>query len=266
MCGRYVIVSTIPEIEKKFEVKSPIKDLRPNYNVTPGTMVPVISNENRKALSFYQFGLTPSGARKRLYLFNARAEGDNNKDDDPKYTGGKGIIHKPAFRKAIRSQRCLIIADAFYDGPENEKLSKPYLFFLREKRRPFAFAGIWDEWLDNDTGEVVKSCAIVTTVANEATAAIGRKRSPIILHENDYRKWLRTKMRLDEITELLEPYPGQAMNAFPVSDRVKSSKENSRELLEPIGDRVLTETRYKLHKKAGPMGYTRSFKPEDKAD
>jgi putative SOS response-associated peptidase YedK len=264
MCGRYVIVSTIHEIEKKFNVVSKERELAPNYNVAPGTIVPVVSSENKNELSFYQFGMTPSWAKKPMYLFNARSEGDSNKDNDMNYTGGMGIISKPSFRLPIRSQRCLIIADAFYEGPEKEKLSKPFLVYMREKKRPFAFAGIWDTWIDKSTGEEIKSCSIITSVSNSVTQAIGHRRSPIILFAKDYSKWLNTSRRLDEVTGLLEPYPGKLMNAYPVSDRMKSGRENNRELLDPVGDPVLKESKLEVRKTVKILGFGKTYKPGDK--
>lgn len=248
MCGRYVVVSTIHEIEKKFNVVAGVDKIQANYNVAPGAMVPVISSENKKQLSFYSFGMTPFWAKRRMYLFNARSEGDNNKENDPEYKGGKGIISKPAFRKPIRSQRCLIIADAFYEGPEKERLSKPYLVYLKDKNRPFAFAGIWDEWTDRETGEILKSCAIITTQSNAVTQEIGHHRSPVILQESHYKKWLDTERRLDEVTPFLKPYPAEKMNAYPVSTRMKSGRENDKDLLEPIGDRLFKETTLEIRK------------------
>ena len=59
-----------------------------------------------------------------MYLFNARAEGDRNNENNEFYSGAKGIITKPSFRKPIRSQRCLVIADAFYEGSKKEKFGK----------------------------------------------------------------------------------------------------------------------------------------------
>ena len=48
-----------------------------------------------------------------MYLFNARAEGDHNKENNENYSGAKGIITKPSFRKPIRSQRCLVLLMPF---------------------------------------------------------------------------------------------------------------------------------------------------------
>ena len=94
MCGRYVVVQKWEELEKAFNTK-PIALPEPyfaNYNTGPGSFAPVIINNNGQTeIRLMQFGFTPSWAQKKMYLFNARAEGDNNKADDPNYTGGKGL-------------------------------------------------------------------------------------------------------------------------------------------------------------------------------
>ena len=71
-------------------------------------MAPIVTQEEPEHLTMSMFGLTPQWAKKKTYWFNARAEGDRNKENDPRYLGAQGIIEKPAFRKAIRSQRCLV--------------------------------------------------------------------------------------------------------------------------------------------------------------
>lgn len=242
MCGRYVVVSSVEVIEKRFQVKAPevVPSLFPNYNVGPGALAPVICSDKPTELQFIQFGLTPSWAKKKMYLFNARAEGDANKENDPGYTGGKGIINKPSFRKPIRSQRCLIIADAFIEGTTNEGLDKPYVVYLKG-RRPFALAGIWDVWANPETGELSRSFAIITTVPNTLLQKIPHHRSPVILHERDERRWLKAE-HLNEITGMLEPYPAEEMNAYPISNRIKNPRSNGRDLMDPIGERLMPET------------------------
>jgi putative SOS response-associated peptidase YedK len=248
MCGRYVVVSKLVAIEKKFNVKASQPELfAPNFNLGPGSFGPVITTEKPEELQFYQFGLTPFWAKKKMYLFNARAEGDSNKENDPLYHGSKGIISKPAFRKPIRSRRCLVIADAFYEGPEKERLSKPYLVYLRDEERPFAFAGLYDEWVDPETGEVHYGHSIITSVSNEVTMKIGHHRSPVILQKSDYRTWLDIHAPLEEITQLLEPYPAKAMNAYPVDPKVKNPRINERSLVDPIGERIFPEFDFQVH-------------------
>ena len=184
MCGRYVTVTRIEAIEKRFNVTTPNPEqYQVNVNISHGNMAPVITGHDPDKLQFFQFGFTPEWANKQYYMINARAEGDHNKENDPLYTGTMGIVKKPMFKKAIRSQRCLVVADAFIEGPKKERLSKPYLMYMRDGRRPFSFAGIWDRWINTETGEVVHSFAIITTMSNALTQKIHHHRSPVILHE-----------------------------------------------------------------------------------
>ena len=241
MCGRYVIVETVEQIEKRFNVEASAVQLKMNYNLSVGQLGPVITNQAPKQLQLFQFGLTPSWSQKQMYLFNARSEGDHNKDEDPNYKGGKGIIEKPSFRKPIRSQRCLVIASAFIEGPKDEGLSKPYLVYLQNHKRPFAMAGIWDTWKKPETGEEVNSFSIITTTANELLQKIGHHRMPVILDQEDEMTWLNSNAELSLITGLLGQYPAKLMNAYPISPEIKSIKNNSKELLQPIGERIFPE-------------------------
>jgi putative SOS response-associated peptidase YedK len=243
MCGRYVVVQKWEELEKAFNTVpfSISENYIANYNTGPGSIAPVIIlQEGKPTIVNMQFGLTPFWAKKKMYLFNARAEGDANENDDIHYTGGKGIISKPAFRKPIREQRCLVIANAFMEGPKTEKLSKPYLCYLRN-RESFCMAGIYDTYIDKETGEITQSFAIITTVANELMQKIGHHRSPVILEQADEMKWLQSA-DLAQVTALLKPYPAVLMNAYPIDAAIKNQKNNAPEFLKPVGDVLSKET------------------------
>ncbi|MCB9245603.1 MAG: SOS response-associated peptidase [Flavobacteriales bacterium] len=259
MCGRYVVVSELKAIEKKFNVQTENPEqFQPNYNIGPGSYAPIVASDAPHTLRMSQFGLTPFWAKKRMYLFNARSEGDQNKSDDPMYNGARGIITKPAFRKPIRSQRCLIVADAFYEGPKTERLSKPYLVYRRNGDRPFAFAGLFDHWTDPETGEIICSHSIITTVSNKLTQRIGHHRSPVILHEQAYSTWIDPDTPLEQITALLEPFPAAELNAYPVSPRVKDPRENDAELLQPTGERIEKEYDYEIARNVKLFGMGQS--------
>ena len=182
-----------------------------------------------------------------MYVFNARSEGDRNKENDPNYTGAKEIFKKPFFRHAIRGKRCLVIADGFIEGPEQEKLSKPYVVYLRDKQRPFAFAGLWDEWVDESTGEVIKGFSIITTVSNSITQLIEHHRSPVIITPGDEHLWLSPNTDLSDVLSLLGPYPGEEMNAYPIDPEIKNPRAKGMHLIQPIGERLSPEQEYQFH-------------------
>ena len=252
MCGRYVLVQKVEVLEKRYNVSAaPDFDFQASYNISPGDFAPVISSENPRQLSLFQFGMTPFWAKKKMYLFNARAEGDRNKENVPDYKGAKEIIMKPAFRKPIRSQRCLIPADAFIEGTTKDGLSKPFLIYLQNKERPFSFAGIYDLWVDEKTGEELKSFSIITTTPNELMQKLPHHRMPVILSKNDEKKWLNVNTPLTEITKLLRPYPSELMNAYPVGPEIKNPRAEGKNLISPKGKPLQAEmkirTRNELH-------------------
>lgn len=265
MCGRYVTISNVQAVEKRFQVNVPdaIRAAwRPNTNVSHGESAPVIASDAPKTVQLFQFGFTPRWGKKQFYMINARAEGDHNTADDPTYTGAMGIIHKPMFRQSIRDRRCLIIADAFIEGPQREKLTKPYVVYPAREQQPFALAGIWDEWLDPSSGLAVRSYAIITTVSNGLMRAIGHHRSPVVLDPDLERTWLDLDTPLSDITAMLHPCGDKQMNAYPISPEIRDPRANGSHLLEPVGQRIYPEYSYSLHEQLEMfgMGESRSRK------
>ena len=86
MCGRYVTVTSVKAIEKRFQVTAgpgyTDAPPPPNTNVSHGDAAPVITGDQPAALQAMQFGFTPSWAKKQFYMINARSEGDHNADND----------------------------------------------------------------------------------------------------------------------------------------------------------------------------------------
>ncbi len=260
MCGRFVLVDKIEVIEKTFNAKLSEGSIlfSPSYNITVGQKSLVVTDENPNQLNYYQFGLTPSWAKKQMYLFNARAEGDHNKENDPNFRGAKGIIEKPAFRNPIRARRCLIVASAFIEGSTVEGLDKPFLVHL--KNRPFAFAGIWDKWTNPENLEVIQSFSIITTTANTLLQKIPHHRMPVILPGHAYHTWLNQNASLSQITELLVQYPADMMNAYPISPSIKSPICNLPEYLNPVGERLVPEIGIIVSKSLEEKGFGRGKK------
>jgi len=171
MCECFIIAESSEIIESRFNTETKGIGYEKNYNLSPGQEALIITCENPKHLQLFKFGMIPSESKKQTPIINVRTEGDRNADNDPLYSGAKGIITKPEFRKLIRSQRCLIIASAFIAGPKDIGLDKPYLVYLQNKKRPFAIAGIYDSWLNSEE-ETKNGFAIITTTANELLLSI----------------------------------------------------------------------------------------------
>lgn len=243
MCGRFILIQDAISLKNRFQTDIPEGvSLKPSYNISPGQNTVVITGERPHELQLYRFGLTPSWAQKPMLLINVRSEGDNNPNNDPDYSGEMAIFNKPAFRKPILSQRCLIPADAYIEGTTTEKLNKPYVIYLRNKVRPFAFAGIWDEWKHPETGELIHSFAILTTFPNRLVARIPHHRMPVILSRENEARWLSKELSTDELSAMMQPYPAELMNGYPIAPTIKNPRANDPGLIHPAGPRIFAES------------------------
>ena len=167
-----------------------------------------------------------------------RAEGNRNINDDPFYTGSKAIFLQPELQTIIRTQRCLVLADAFVVNMEN-----PHLVYMRNKKRPFAFAGVWSK---NEDGCL--SFAIITVPSNELLYRLGIKRMPVILRQEYETLWIRPSTQLSEVLGMLNPYPTQLMNAYPVAT-TNTENKNDISLIKPTGNPIIKEPLYVRFKK-----------------
>lgn len=103
------------------------------------------------------------------------------------------IHEKPAFKNSVNN-RCLVITDGFYEWQwldEKGKNKQKYLIALPDNEA-FAFAGLWNKWIDKATGEIFKTYTILTTEANELMSRIhnSKKRMPVLLNDKNEMNWL----------------------------------------------------------------------------
>jgi len=218
MCGRYRLSKRQQIVEEYFDAGSGDDDWNPRYNIAPTQPVPVVRQpvNSARELSLLRWGLIPSWATDPSIGFktiNARSE---------------TVTTTPSFRDAIKSQRCLIPADGFYEWKRNGKTKQPYCFEVGTGEI-FAFAGLWDRWIDA-RGQAVETCTILTTTPNTLLSDI-HDRMPVILNPAQYDCWLSAEA--GDALKLLRPYAGQMRN-FPVSTRVNQVQNDDAECAMPI--------------------------------
>lgn len=218
MCGRYTIIAKAEVIEKKFNVEVP-ESYSSTYNAAPTQILPVITNKNPSQVSFFQWGLIPARSKDKQIgskLNNARAE---------------SITEKISFKNAFTQRRCLVLADGFYEWKRYSKKSKiPYRIQLRSKEL-FAFAGLWEEYTDEDKN-LVQTFTIITTEANSSISKI-HSRMPVILDPKSEQAWISSSMTSEEHLSLLSPNNEQELACYTVSPLVNSVSNNSPQLILP---------------------------------
>jgi putative SOS response-associated peptidase YedK len=223
MCGRYRLSRRKQIVEEYFDTVSGEEDWSPRYNIAPTQPIPVICQNPKEAvreLSLMRWGLTPSWAKdasSAAKMINARSETAST---------------KPAFRDALKSRRCLIPADAFYEWHRTGKSKQPYCFEVNGGEL-FAFAGLWDRWKDL-TGSWVKTCSILTTTPNAVTSAI-HDRMPVILDPDSYDLWLDPGMQnVAAVSDLLKPHDARLMRCYPISTRINHVANDDEECSAPV--------------------------------
>jgi len=199
MCGRYRLSRRKQIPEEHFSAVFE-DDWTPHYNIAPTQTVPIIRQnpkEPDREMSLVRWGLIPSWSKdssSAAKIINARSE---------------TAATLPAFRDAMKSRRCLIPADGFYEWQKKGKAKQPYCFEVNEGSL-FPFAGIWDGWR-NPSGDWIKTCSILTTTPNAVTSIV-HDRMPVILDTESYDLWLDPGMKNAKVaSELLKPYDANLM-------------------------------------------------------
>jgi len=223
MCGRYRLSRREQIIEEHFDTAPWEDDWTPRFDVAPTQSVPVIRQHPKepiRQLSLMKRGLIPHWAKDRSIAtntINAKSETASS---------------KPAFRDSLKSRRCLIPADGFYEWVRAGKSKRPYCFEVNDGEL-FAFAGLWDRWKD-PSGNWIKTCSILTTTPNAVTAPV-HDRMPVILEPDTYDLWLDPGMSdVSAATDLLKPYDSRLMRSYPVSTRVNHVANDDEECCRPI--------------------------------
>lgn len=123
-------------------------------------------------------------------------------------------MEKPSFQAPFQNERCLILADGFFEWKQEGVRKIPYFIRLKSQA-PFGFAGLWSNWVNPNGGEI-KSCTIVTCEPNELISPI-HNRMPVIVPRDKREEWLDpTNHHAARLQSILQPYPADEMEAYPV--------------------------------------------------
>jgi len=190
-----------------------------SYNIAPSQNILALLHDPESQnleWTLLRWGLLPFWSKDKqtkFNLINARAE---------------GIESKPSFRGPFKYRRCIIPASGFYEWKKEGEGKQPY--FIRPAGGGyFAFAGIWDHW-EGEHGKLIDSCSIITTDANSTMTAI-HDRMPVILQEKDCMTWLDARAKKEHLLNLLQPCTSDLMEAYQVSTRVNSPRNDDRECI-----------------------------------
>jgi len=205
------------------QAAAPGDDRSASYNLGPGHMAlaALRAPSAHVELKPLRWGLVPPwsedaavGAR----MTNARIE---------------TIETKPAYRDAFAGRRCLVPADGYYAWRvRNDGRTQPYFVHLKD-REPFCFAGLWS-CNERIEGQPVYTFSVLTRDALPCVKEI-QNRMPLVLDRAYHAVWLDpAQCDAQALRALAREGSRVALEAYPVSRRVDSLRNNDANLIERI--------------------------------
>ena len=208
MCGRYTL-----HTRDRIELKG--LSFAPRYNIAPSQDVFVLADFGHGIEArLLTWGLISSWSTDGKAFINARAE---------------TLEERPSFSESFRLRRCIIPASGFFEWKRSGKEKRPF-YFQSHDEATLAFAGIWDTW--SHRSNIITSCAIITTPANDLVGEL-HDRMPAILLPEVQRDWLDPRTSRVVLLRMLQSFPASQMKMHPVSSRINSPENDSADLLLP---------------------------------
>jgi putative SOS response-associated peptidase YedK len=190
MCGRYTLKTTSLVLTQQLGLdEAPALEAR--YNLAPMQAAPIVLDRAPTTLTLAQWGLLPfwaKDARLASKLINARAE---------------TLDEKPAFRQLLKTHRCLVPCDGFYEWTRHGAQRTPH-FIHRPDDGVLTMAGLHSLWKSPDGLEVL-TFTIITTAANSMMRSL-HDRMPVFLEGPAREAWLSKAE--GELRPLLVPWSG----------------------------------------------------------
>jgi putative SOS response-associated peptidase YedK len=133
-------------------------------------------------------------------------------------------------KKALMKNRCIIPADSFYAWKKiGKKSAVPYRIISDQEL--FSFAGIWEEFEDED-GSMLHTFTLITTAANARIAPV-HERMPVILDAKSEAIWLDETSDERMLIAQLTTYPAEKINLYTVAPRISDVRLDVPSLILP---------------------------------
>ena len=230
MCGRFTLQTNLAQwVGSLFD--EPVVDIpaavSPRYNIAPTQKVWTISRNSKGKLCCIEmcWGLIPPWAKDASIgskMINARSE---------------TVLEKISFKQPIQSQRCLILADGYYEWSTAEDHQKKAYWISIDDAEPFVFAAIWQQnkHLATTADMPLLSTSILTTAANVELEWLHHRSPVMLLSAIERQRWMNSES-VDQaaIDNLCSAPDSEHLKIHQVDRKVGNVKNQGPELIEPI--------------------------------
>lgn len=198
------------------------KGVKQSYNRRPGAMHPVaLLRDGVRKVELMLWGLLPDHAKDinsifRFKTYNVRSE---------------LIFDKPSTSTAIRSQRCLVPVDGFYEWKKVAGTTQAH-YVARADKQTFSLAGIYSSW-QTPEGTLQHTFSIITCESNDDLADI-TDRMPILVHPDDETTWLNPEVYdTNTLYDIMRPCPNGVLRVTPIDPTIATTKTDTATLIQP---------------------------------
>lgn len=246
---------------------------RPSYNKSPQSNSPVLLSQrhfdknapvDECVLASMKWGLVPAWFResdpKKMQYSTSNCRSEN-------------ILEKKTYKDPLlKGQRCVILADGFYEWKRQDKDKQPFFIYFPQSQeagakkdsedqnvpsvsndvqeedklsnedraaeewtgwRLLTMAGLFDCWTPPGGGEPLYSYTVITVNASPNLESIHDRMPAILDGEEEVRKWLDFgEIKSLDALKLLQSK--NILTFHPVSSLVNNSRNNSAECLQPV--------------------------------
>lgn len=223
MSDRYALYE-IDKLRDRFALPAGVPSgVKPSYNISPTQTVPaVVSIDGVPTMQRMKWGFVPANAKDLNSVFRYKTHRANS----------EGIFSKPTWADAIRTQRCLIPANGFYEWKQAPE-GKRAFYIAPADQSVFALAGLYGHWTD-PAGEEWGVCALITTATGSETEKMP-SRLPVILDPADETDWLNPDINdISSLYKIMRPYEPELLTITRVGDEINSLKVDSPSLIAPF--------------------------------
>jgi putative SOS response-associated peptidase YedK len=210
MSGRFTQHFTWREIRELYALVGCARNFEPQYNIEPTATIHTVAAPwgAGNTLIAMRWGLIPVWWTKTA------------RDVPPTFNVHARRVTEPIFLSAFNRNRCIIPASGYFEWKLMPDGKQP-CYISAADGGVLSIAGVWDEWKDIETGDLVSSCSMIITAANAFTRAV-HNRMPALLDKKHFEPWLSGAAG----REVLKPSDEDYLRMWPVSSRINQSGES----------------------------------------
>ena len=223
MCGRKTLTRDMQSIIEELAIDEWHDDnFHPSYNIAPTQFSPILKGENQfRIVKKMKWGLIPGWSKDESIgsrMINARSE---------------TLQEKPSFQNLVHHNRCVVIADGYFEWKRESDGNQPFYIFHPENKL-LPMAGLWTSWKSSES-QIINSYTVITTSPQKGIAHI-HNRMPVILNPMSIDEWIFCDVTSsNQAMANLAPYT-KSLSFHPVSSFVNSPKNNSIDCVRSIKD------------------------------